>query len=74
LVIQPDAGKRETARRGWDGGRYAWMRSLIASENGHRLYRKRQVTVEPVFAQTVLTANSPAFTEEAEPRSTASGD
>jgi hypothetical protein len=30
------------------------MRSLIATENGHRLYRKRQVTVEAMFARAVF--------------------
>jgi Transposase DDE domain len=61
LLIPPDAGKRRTARPGWDGGRYTWMRSLIATENGHRLYRKRQATVEPVFAQTVFNRKLTRF-------------
>jgi transposase len=61
LLIPPDAGKRKTARPGWDGGRYTWMRSLIATENGHRLYRKRQVTVEPVFGQTVFNRKLTRF-------------
>jgi transposase len=52
LLIPPDAGKRRDARPGWQGGRYTWMRRLIATELGHTLYRKRQVTVEPVFGQT----------------------
>ena len=61
VLIPPDAGKRKTARPGWDGGRYTWMRSLLAIENGHRLYRKRQVTVEPVFAQTVFNRKLTRF-------------
>jgi hypothetical protein len=52
LLIPPDAGKRRDARPGWRGGRYTWMRRLIATELGHKLYRRRQVTVEPVFGQT----------------------
>ena len=52
LLIPPDAGKRRDARPGWQGGRYTWMRRLIATELGHTLYRRRQVTVEPVFGQT----------------------
>jgi transposase len=52
LLIPPDAGKRKDTRPGWDGGRYAWMRYLIATEHGHTLYRRRQVTVEPVFGHT----------------------
>jgi transposase len=61
LLIPPDAGKRKTARPGWDGGRFTWMRSLLATENGHELYRKRQVTVEPVFAQTVFNRKLTRF-------------
>ena len=61
LLIPPDAGKRKTARPGWDGGRYTWMRYLLATENGHRLYRKRQVTVEPVFGQTVFNRKLTRF-------------
>jgi len=52
LLIPPDAGDRGTPRRGWTGGRYDWMRAVLATEDGKALYRKRQVMVEPVFAQT----------------------
>jgi hypothetical protein len=41
LLIPPDAGKRKTARPGWHGERYTWMRYLLATENGHKLYRKQ---------------------------------
>ncbi len=52
VLIPPDAGKRDTPRRGWDGGRYAFMRSVLAGDHGGGLYRKRKAMVEPVFAQT----------------------
>ena len=52
VLIPPDAGKRNTPRRGWDGGRYAFMRTVLASDYGGGLYRKRKAMVEPVFAQT----------------------
>jgi hypothetical protein len=52
VLIPPDAGKRNTPRRGWDGGRYAFMRTVLAGELGGRLYRRRKAIVEPVFAQT----------------------
>ena len=74
LLIPPDAGKPKTARPGWEGGLYTWVCHLLATEDGHRLYRKRQVTAEPVFAQTVFNRKLTRFTEEAEPRSTANGD
>ncbi len=52
VLIPPDAGKRDTPRRGWDGGRYAFMRTVLAGDYGGGLYRKRKAIVEPVFAQT----------------------
>src|SRR5208282_4625513 len=52
VLIPPDAGKRETPRPGWQGGRYTAMRHALASEVGGRLYRRRKAMVEPVFAQT----------------------
>jgi hypothetical protein len=32
VLIPPDAGKRKGARPGWDGGLYAFMRRVLASE------------------------------------------
>ena len=51
VIIPPDASKRRGARPGWDGGLYAFMRRVLASEIGGALYRKRQGMIEPVFAQ-----------------------
>src|SRR5271163_1157981 len=42
VIIPPDARKRGGARPGWDGGLYAFMRRVVASEIGGALYRKRQ--------------------------------
>jgi hypothetical protein len=52
VLIPPDAGKRKGARSGWQGGRYEWMRRVLATESGQRLYRKRSQTVEPMFGHT----------------------
>jgi transposase len=52
VLIPPDAGKRKGARPGWAGGRYAFMRRVLETERGKQLYGKRQVTIEPVFANT----------------------
>jgi hypothetical protein len=52
VLIPPDAGKRKGARPGWDGGRYAFMRRVLETDLGKQLYGKRQVTIEPVFANT----------------------
>jgi hypothetical protein len=51
VLIPPDAKKRAGARPGWDGGLYAFMRRVLATDRGKALYRKRHTTVEPVFGQ-----------------------
>jgi transposase len=52
VLIPPDKGSRGTPRPGWTGGRYSWMRNVLATEHGRRLYRKRKQTVEPLFGNT----------------------
>jgi Transposase DDE domain len=52
VLIPPDKGSRGTPRPGWTGGRYSWMRTVLATEHGRRLYRKRNQTVEPLFGDT----------------------
>ena len=42
VLIPPDAGKRKGARPGWDGGIYAFMRRVLATDRGGELYRKRK--------------------------------
>jgi hypothetical protein len=51
VLIPPDASKRKGARPGWDGGLYAFMRRVLASERGGELYRHRQPMIEPAFGQ-----------------------
>ena len=52
VLIPPDAGKRKGERPGWNGGLYAFMRRVLATEHGGGLYAKRQGMIEPVFADT----------------------
>jgi transposase len=52
VLIPPDASKRNGARRGWEGGYYAFMRRVLGGERGGELYRQRQPMIEPVFGQT----------------------
>jgi transposase len=52
VLIAPDAGKRKGARPGWNGGLYAFMRRVLATEHGGDLYRRRNVMIEPVFGHT----------------------
>ena len=51
VLIPPDASKRKAPRRGWDGGYYAFIRHVLATERGNALYRQRQPMIEPVFGQ-----------------------
>jgi transposase len=67
VLIPPDAGKHERPRRGWTGGRYAFMRTVLAGDIGAGLYRKRKAMVEPVFAQTSTTGASTSSSGEADP-------
>ena len=50
VLIPPDAKKRAGARPGWDGGLYAFMRRVLATDAGGELYAKRQTMIEPIFA------------------------
>ncbi len=52
VLIPPDAKSRTGTRPGWDGGLYAFMRRVLASDRGGELYGQRQAIIEPVFANT----------------------
>ena len=52
VLIPPDAKSRKGTRPGWDGGPYAFMRRVLASDRGGELYGQRQAIIEPVFANT----------------------
>jgi transposase len=52
VLIPPDSGKRKGERPGWTGGRYSFMRRVLASDLGKELYRKRQQSIEPVYGHT----------------------
>jgi transposase len=51
VLVPPDGGLRKGPRPGWDGGRYSFMRRVLATPLGRSLYRQRQITVEPAFGQ-----------------------
>jgi transposase len=51
VLIPPDSGLRRSARPGWDGGLYAFMRRVLSTDHAKALYRKRHATIEPVFGQ-----------------------
>jgi hypothetical protein len=52
VLIPPDGSGSGKQRAGWTGGRYTWMRYVLASELGDQLYRKRKQMIEPVFGHT----------------------
>ncbi len=52
VLVPPDANKRNGERPGWQGGLYAFMRRVLATDPGAELYAQRQTMVEPVFGHT----------------------
>jgi hypothetical protein len=52
VLIPPDGSGSGKERAGWTGGRYSWMRYVLASTLGQQMYRKRMQTIEPVFGHT----------------------
>jgi hypothetical protein len=62
VLIPPDAGKRrQGARPGWQGGLYAFMRRVLATDRGGELYAKRQGMIEPIFADTKFNRRCDRF-------------
>ena len=61
VLIPPDAKSRKGTRPGWDGGLYAFMRRVLASERGGELYGQRQAIIEPVFANTKFNRSIDRF-------------
>jgi hypothetical protein len=51
LLVPPDGAMREGNRPGWENGLYELMRRKLKTERGHNLYRKRKITIEPVYGQ-----------------------
>ncbi len=52
VLIPPDGSASGKQRAGWTGGRYTWMRYILASALGDQQYRKRKQMIEPVFGHT----------------------
>jgi len=73
VLIPPDAKGRKGTRPGWDGGLYAFMRRVLASDRGGELYGQRQAIIEPVFAHTKFNRGIDRFRRRDEPPSAPSG-
>lgn len=62
VLIPPDSSRRKnTTRPGWDGGLYAFMRRVLATEHGAELYARRQQLIEPMFANTKFNRRMDRF-------------
>jgi hypothetical protein len=57
VLIPSDPGKRKGERPGWTGGRYSFMRRVLATDLGRELYRRRQQSIEPVFGHAKHNRN-----------------
>jgi transposase len=62
VLIPPDSSRRKNnTRPGWDGGLYAFMRRVLATERGAELYARRQQLAEPMFANTKFNRRMDRF-------------
>jgi hypothetical protein len=52
VLIPPDSSRRASARPGWTGGAYDFMRRVLATERGSALYKQRAQLIEPIFGDT----------------------
>ena len=50
-LVAPDADRRKEPSAGRRGGRYDFIRRVLAPDHGRQLYARRQATIEPVFGQ-----------------------
>lgn len=52
VLIPPDSSRRTSARPGWTGGAYDFMRAVLTTETGSALYKQRGQLIEPIFGHT----------------------
>lgn len=52
VLVPPDAHSATRPNRSRTGGLYDEMRQRLNTEEGRRLYRRRQATIEPIFGHT----------------------
>lgn len=52
VLVPPDAHTATGPNRSRTGGLYDQMRERLDTEEGRRLYRRRQTTIEPIFGHT----------------------
>jgi hypothetical protein len=52
MNVSPSSRSRKTARPGWNGGAYDFMRGVLQTERGSALYKQRAQLIEPIFGNT----------------------
>jgi len=54
VLIPPDSSRRKNkpTRPGWNGGAYDFMRQVLDTERGGKLYKQRAQLIEPIFGHT----------------------
>ena len=52
VLVPPDGHANKRGNPSRRGGRYEFMRRVLASDKGRELYRQRMQTIEPVFGHT----------------------
>jgi transposase len=61
VLVPPDAHTRSRANPSRIGGLYDQMRARLQTDDGRRLYRRRQTTIEPIFGQTKFNRRAERF-------------
>ncbi len=59
--IPPDTSRKRATAPQLVGGHYDFMRSVLATDRGNELYRRRQPMIEPVFAQMKFNRGQDRF-------------
>jgi transposase len=73
VLIPPDSSRRKSARPGWTGGAYDFMRRVLQTERGAELYKQRAQLIEPIFGITKHNRGFVRFTAGADRRSALNG-
>ncbi|HET6866652.1 MAG TPA: transposase [Solirubrobacteraceae bacterium] len=61
VLVPPDGAMRDGKRPGREDGVYDEMRDKLATEEGHRSYALRKITIEPVYGQIKHNRGITAF-------------
>jgi hypothetical protein len=73
VLIPPDSGLRAGARPGWEGGYYAFMRRVLATDHGRGSTASEKTASMRCSARSKPTDDSTASYEEAAARSGLNG-